>query len=118
MIEELIKQYVDLKIKEDEIKAKKEELSDKIKEYLITQPDLRYDNGNVKALLVESTRFSYTDKVKVMTYLKSNKLNNYIKEVIDEPALNKAIKESDSLSQALSNMYNKTIVESLKVEIK
>ena len=53
-----------------------------------------------------------------MTYLKSNKLNNYIKEVIDEPALNKAIKESDSLSQALSNMYNKTIVESLKVEIK
>lgn len=116
LLEELTQQYLSLKTQEEEIKIKKEKISAQIKELLRKLPETRFQGNSCAASLVESYRFTYTDKPAVMTYLKRNGYNNYIKETIDEPALNKLIKESNSVATALKNTYTKSVVESLRTD--
>lgn len=117
-LEQLLKEYLELKQKEEEIKKSKDALSDKIKSLLKNEKDNKFENDTYKASLVEVVKFNHTDKDATMNYLKRNGYNNYIKETLDEVALNKAFKEGSQLANILKNNYTKQITESLRADFK
>lgn len=119
-MEELIKKYLEAKKVADDAKATQDELGNQIKELLKNEHQGKFIGEEVQAQLVESTRYTYDDKVAVMNYLKSSGMNKYIVEQLDEKALNAEMKKSETLERALTiRSVRKSITESLKAgEIK
>jgi hypothetical protein len=116
MLETLLKEYKDVCIKMEELKTVKEELNDRIKSLMTGKS---YDGINYKATLTERTTFKYNDEVAMLNYIKKKGLSHlYIVEQIDTKKLNAELKLGKTLYNDIKPYIEKTITESLKVEVK
>lgn len=117
MLNEIVKQYFELKQKEDEIKAEKESLKEIIVREMKAQgqTSLLTEDG-IFAKITPTVTFKYLDEPGIMTWLEKNGLEKYIKRTIDTRALNAQLKTSAMLNEGLNTMYRKNTSESLKIE--
>lgn len=117
MLNEIVKQYFELKQKEDEIKAEKEGLKEIIVSEMKAQgqTSLLTEDG-ISAKITPTVTFKYLDEPGIMTWLEKNGLEKYIKRTIDTKALNAQLKTSATLTEGLNTMYRKNTSDSLKIE--
>lgn len=118
MLDNMIKEYIDIQKQEEEIKAKKEQLGLQIKEALANEPDATYitAEGN-RAMMVEKTTFKYTDELAIMNYIKTKGLSDvYLTTKIDTTKFNKELKSEGMLFEAVKSFVTKTITEALTVK--
>lgn len=117
MLSENVKQYFELKQKEDEIKAEKENLKEMIVSEMKAQgrTSLLTEEG-ISAKIISKTTFSYLDEPGLIKWLEKNGFEHYVTKTIDTKALNAQLKTSATLTEGLSTMYRQNTSESLKIE--
>ena len=115
-MDELIKQYIELKTQEEEIKAKKDVLSNQIKELLEKEPDMKYSTSDYVAKLIEKTNFSYNDETAIINYITAKGLSDiYLTKKINTSKLNSELKNKGSLYNATKQYLTENIVKALDV---
>ena len=115
MLDNLLKEYFEIQIKEEELSTRKSELKNLIIEEMgdnnkYISPD------NVSATLTDKETFKYTDELSIINYLKKNKMENFIVEKVNAVALNKELKKKTVLSESLKPYYTKTTSTSLTIK--
>lgn len=116
-LDSLVRQYLSVKIEEEGIVARKNELADKIKELLEKEPGGKYiTEGGTKATLVEKTNFKYTDEIGIMSYLSMKGLkDNFTSSKIDTSKFNAELKAKGSLYNGVKNYIVETKTKSLTI---
>lgn len=109
----MIVDYINLKKKEDEVKAKKNELRDQILELMGNETD--YENGYAKVSITAKENFKYTDEVAMISFLEKNGYDNFVIKTIDT-AINKKLKEDPESLSELKPYYIKTVTPNLTVK--
>lgn len=115
MLDNLLREYAEIQIKEAELAERKlglkamiiEEMGDQDK---YTTPD------NISATLTDKETFKYNDELSIINYLKKNKMDNFIVEKVNAVALNKELKKKTVLAESLKSYYTKTNSTSLTVK--
>ena len=115
MLDNLLKEYLEIQIKESELAQRKSEL----KELIINEmgDEVKYTSpDNISATLTDKETFKYNDELSIINYLKKNKMDNFIVEKVNAVALNKELKKKTLLSESLKSYYTKTNSTSLTVK--
>ena len=116
MLEEMLKEYLELKKQEDEIAAKKEELGKKIKEELKNLPGRKYDANGLKASITDKTTFKYDDEAAIVNYIIQKGLSEiYLSKKIDATKFNKELKNEGMLYESVKPYLTKNVSEALSV---
>ena len=116
-IEIMLEEYFKLSQAEKNIKEKKDELNEQIKEAL-DKADLKKiecENG-LTASIVDKVNIKYTDEIAVKQYLKKQNLLNYIVEKVNTTELNKELRKDTKISNNLKNYFTKESTQSLSVK--
>ena len=115
-LNEKLERYAQLKAQSESLKEEMDDLNQEIKDMILAHPEYenRYVNDKYNALVVEKRNFTYD--AAVLTYLKKNKMHNYIKESVDTTKLNKDIKANSILNESVRQYYTETVSHSLTVK--
>ena len=115
-LNEKLERYAQLKAQSESLKEEMDDLNQEIKDMILAHPEYenRYVNDKYNALVVEKRNFTYD--AAVLTYLKKNKMHNYIKESVDTTKLNKDIKANSILNESIRQYYTETVSHSLTVK--
>ena len=118
-LESLLAQYQSIKIKEEEIKAEKEELGQTIKDILGQKENNKYEGNLYKASIVNKTTFKYNDESGLIQYVVSKGLLDlYLVKEINTTKFNKDLKQKGKLYEDVKNYITEQITESLTVGVK
>lgn len=116
MLEEMLKEYLEIKKQEDEITAKKAELGAKIKEELKKLPNRKYDENGIKASVTDKVTFKYNDEAAIVNYIIQKGLSDiYLNKKIDTTKFNNELKKEGLLLENVKNFVTKNTTESLTV---
>lgn len=116
MLEDMLKEFIELKKQEDELKAKENELASKIKEELKKLPKSKYDANGIKATITNKTTFKYDDEVAIMNYIKSKGLKDvYLTYKINTTKFNEELKKEGTLFENVKGYVTKNLTEALTV---
>lgn len=116
-LDSLVRQYLSVKIEEEAIVARKNELADKIKELLENEPNGKYvTEGGTKATLVEKTTFKYNDETAIMNYLTMKGLKDvYMVKKIDTTKFNAELKVKGALFEDVKSYITESKQKSLTI---
>ena len=114
MLDNLIKEFIELKEQEKQLAERKKDLTEKIKSMI---PSGKYEKDGLKVQVVKSTTFKYDDQTAIINYLTQKGLSDvYIVKSIDTKKLNAELKNEGALYNALKPYTTKTITESLRID--
>ena len=104
-LNEQIEKYFELQRQAEEIKNQLDEIKSQLVEEFNTEGINSYDTGKVVATVTPKTTFKYNDEPAMVKYLKENGMSQYVVEKIDSTRLNKVLKSSVSLNEALKPQF-------------
>ena len=114
---ELIERYKALQDETDALKEKLDALKGEIlvhmKDENLTKVELP---SGITATLTNSTTYKYTDEPKIIEYLKTKGLTNYIVEKVNTTPLNTEIKKGVTLTEDLKPYYTTSVTQKLTVK--
>lgn len=115
-LEQMVEEYFIKKSRLDEEQKALKELNAKIVSELEKNGVKKGEYGEYNVTLSYSTKFLYNDERSLMTKLKGDEtLKSYVVESINTTALNKLLKESQSLATDLKDFYTTRVDTSLKI---
>ena len=115
-LEQMVEEYFIKKARLDEEQKALKELNAKIVSELEKNGVKKGEYGEYNVTLSYSTKFLYNDEHSLMTKLKDDEnLKSYVVESINTTALNKLLKESQSLATDLKDFYTTRVDTSLKI---
>lgn len=117
LLDALIEQYLALKVQEDDIVSRKNDIATQIKQLLENEPNGKYETpSGVKATLVEKTTFKYTDEIGILSYLSMKGLkDSFTSNKIDTTKFNAELKAKGSLYNAVKDYITESKQKSLTV---
>ena len=115
-LEQMVEEYFIKKARLDEEQKALKELNAKIVSELEKNGVKKGEYGEYNVTLSYSTKFLYNDERSLMAKLKDDEtLKSYVVESINTTALNKLLKESQSLATDLKDFYTTRVDTSLKI---
>ena len=115
-LEQMVEEYFIKKARLDEEQKALKELNAKIVCELEKNGVKKGEYGEYNVTLSYSTKFLYNDERSLMTKLKGDEnLKSYVVESINTTALNKLLKESQSLATDLKDFSTTRVDTSLKI---
>ena len=115
-LEQMVEEYFIKKARLDEEQKALKELNAKIVSELENNGVKKGEYGEYNVTLSYSTTFLYNDERSLMAKLKDDEtLKSYVVESINTTALNKLLKESQSLATDLKDFYTTRVDTSLKI---
>ena len=115
-LEQMVEEYFIKKARLEEEQKALKELNAKIVSELEKNGVKKGEYGEYNVTLSYSTKFLYNDERSLMTKLKGDEnLKSYVVESINTTALNKLLKESQSLATDLKDFYTTRVDTSLKI---
>lgn len=115
-LEQMVEEYFIKKARLEEEQKALKELNAKIVSELEKTGVKKGEYGEYNVTLSYSTKFLYNDERSLMTKLKGDEnLKSYVVESINTTALNKLLKESQSLATDLKDFYTTRVDTSLKI---
>ena len=117
MLNELIKEFLEINHQEEELKAKKDELSAQIKALLEKEPNEKFVGSNGSAKLVSKTTFTYNDETAIMNYIISKGFSDvYLTKKINTTKFNSELKTKGALYDATKSYFTENVSKSLEVK--
>ena len=118
MLDELLVKYNELQMRENEIAAEKATLKSQILEELEKMNATEYTStdGSLKGSISSKVTFKYTDEAGIMNYLKMHGMSQYLKTAINTTDLNKQLKTSNTLQEALTGKFTRQESQALTVK--
>lgn len=116
-LEELLESYNNVQIEETKIKTQKDELKLQILEEMAKENTTKYlTEDNISATIAKKETFKYVDELSMINYLQENGYSQFVELKIKTTDMNKELKKSTQLSEALTPYVTKSVVESLSVK--
>lgn len=115
-LNEQIEKYFELQKQAEEIKAQLDEIKIHLVEEFHEEGIDSYATDKVVATITPKTTFKYNDEPAMVKYLKENGMSQYIVEKIDSTRLNKVLKSSVSLNEALKPQFTMNTSYALSVK--
>ncbi|WP_300924583.1 hypothetical protein [uncultured Clostridium sp.] len=116
MLEEMLKEYLEIKKQEEELTTKKNELATKIKEELKKLPNRKYDENGIKACVTDKITFKYNDQTAIINYITQKGLSDiYLNKSINTTVFNTELKNEGVLFENVKQYITKNLTESLTV---
>ena len=116
-IENLLGEYALIEEEEKQVKAKKDEIRNKVLELIKQEGLTSYKGSSYTASVVNKETIKYTNEQAIVDYCKSHNLEAFVKEVIDTTPFNKELKSKTSvLSEDLKDYFTKTLTETLQIK--
>ena len=117
MLDDLIKEFLEIKHQEEELKSKKEELSSQIKTLLESEKDEKYVCSNGSAKLISKTTYTYNDEAAIMNYIISKGLSDvYLVKKVNTTKFNSELRNKGILFEAVKNYVTENVSKSLEVK--
>ena len=116
-LNQLVKDYLELQTKEEDIKNKKDVLKESIIELM--GDEVKYDNGYATTTITLAESFKYNNEVSAIKTLKLNGYEKFITEEINTKEFNKFMKnnlENEMVKKLLSEDISKTTTKRLTIK--
>ena len=115
-LKENLEEYSKLAKQAEELKSKLEQLKGCIVENMNSLGVTSYKADDVEGKIISKNLYKYKDEIAIVSYLKKNKLNNYLQEKINTTVMNKELKNKGLLYESLKDYVeeNNSIALSVK----
>ena len=121
-IDEQIKKYLELNAQKEALEAQMTEVKNAITASLASETldGATYTTEDDSATVTRSVKenFKYSDETAMIDILESKGLNQFVTKKVVTTALNKELKKSGVITEALKGLYTSTVSESLTIKSK
>jgi len=121
-IDEQIKKYLELNAQKEALEAQMTEVKNAITSSLASEKlegaTYTTEDGNVTVTKSVKENIKYSDETAMIAILESKGLNQFVTKKVVTTALNKELKKSGVITEALKGLYTSSISESLTIKSK
>lgn len=116
LFEETVREYVEAILQQKKFKEKAEALKDKVVNGMKELGENKFTVDNHYVQLVKKSSNKYIGNQACLSFLKNELNGQYVIEVVDEKALNEAMKKDESLATMCRELYE--VVDSNSLTVK
>ena len=121
-IDEQIKKYLELNAQKEALEAQMTEVKNAITMSLANETlegaTYTTEDGNATVTKSVKENIKYSDETAMIAILESKGLNQFVTKKVVTTALNKELKKSGVITEALKGLYTSSISESLTIKSK